>query len=446
MIEGEISGAPLRANANALLFDEGGSRCLFVVNGSQVYELSQAAAALADTAMEHSTDGMFAALGIDTRPRIDPTPPAAMPTRAISLAISQKCNLGCTYCYAEGGDFGGPAQLMSGETATEAVKTLIDATPAGEAVTIAFLGGEPLANRVVLRAATEFAASHAKERGVGVGFSITTNGTLVTPADGEFFERHAFAVSVSLDGIGDVHDRQRSFKGGRGSYAKIVERITPLLEMQERMQISARVTITPQNLRVRETLDGLIGLGFHSVGLSPMLSSPTGVAEMDSDALTELLRQMIDCGEAFERHLYSGKRYPFANMVSALREIHKGTHRPYPCGAGGPYLGVSADGDLFACHRFVNDERGHLGSMRGGVDAGKQARWLDDRHVDRQEPCRSCWARYLCGGGCHHEVLNRGRPACDYIRGWLHYCLQVYIRALRATPEFFEPTLTASGA
>ena len=50
------------------------------------------------------------------------------------------------------------------------------------------------------------------------------------------------------------------------------------------------------------------------------------------------------------------------------------------------------------------------------------------RHVHRQEPCRSCWARYLCGGGCHHEVISRGRPACDYIRGWLHYCLEAYLR------------------
>ena len=32
------------------------------------------------------------------------------------------------------------------------------------------------------------------------GFSITTNGTLVTEADADFFEEHGFAVTVSLDG------------------------------------------------------------------------------------------------------------------------------------------------------------------------------------------------------------------------------------------------------
>ncbi|MNE64879.1 hypothetical protein D3C80_1603170 [compost metagenome] len=24
-------------------------------------------------------------------------------------------------------------------------------------------------------------------------------------------------------------------------------------------------------------------------------------------------------------------------------------------------------------------------------------------------------------------MIKRGRPACDYIRGWLHYCLGLYV-------------------
>ena len=75
-----------------------------------------------------------------------------------------------------------------------------------------------------------------------------------------------------------------------------------------------------------------------------------------------------------------------------------------------------------------------MGSLDDGIDTSRQADWLATRHVHRQEPCRSCWARYLCGGGCHHEVIGRGRPACDYIRGWLHYCLEAYLR-LSAEPE-----------
>jgi uncharacterized protein len=155
--------------------------------------------------------------------------------------------------------------------------------------------------------------------------------------------------------------------------------------------------------------------------------------------LAEMLAQMIACGRAFEASVIAGRRYPFLNMVTALKELHKGTHRPYPCGAGAGYLAVSADGGLFACHRFVDDAAGAMGSLTDGPDTMVRTNWLAERHVHFQSPCAGCWARYLCGGGCHHEVIHRGRPACDYIRGWLEYCLGAYVRLLEAAPAFFGP-------
>jgi uncharacterized protein len=204
--------------------------------------------------------------------------------------------------------------------------------------------------------------------------------------------------------------------------------VRPLLALQRRMQVTARVTVTHRNLALRKTLDQFLAEGFHSVGFSPLLRSPNGGDEMQADTLEMMLGEMIDCGREFEHRSLAGERYAFANMVNAMKEIERGTHRPYPCGAGAGYLGVSADGDLAACHRFVGDEDGAMGSLEHGVDGQRRADWLAERHVHRQEPCRNCWARYLCGGGCHHEVIRRGRPACDYIRGWLHYCLKAYLR------------------
>ena len=203
------------------------------------------------------------------------------------------------------------------------------------------------------------------------------------------------------------------------------------------MQVSARVTVTPRNLRLRETLDELLGLGFHSAGFSPMLHAPSGREEMHRDDLQEMLRQMIECGEEFERRTLLGERYAFANAATAIQQIHKGSHRPYPCGAGAGYFGVSAEGGLYACHRFVEDGNAFFGDVRHGVEPEAQSRWLQDRHVHFQSPCSDCWARYLCGGGCHHEVIHRGRPACEYIRGWLDYSLKAYVRLRSAIPKYF---------
>jgi hypothetical protein len=67
----------------------------------------------------------------------------------------------------------------------------------------------------------------------------------------------------------------------------------------------------------------------------------------------------------------------------------------------------------------------------------RQRNWLGSRMVDRQEPCRNCWARCFCGGG-HDKVVHRGRPACDYIHGWLDYALGAYVRLSLLRPDMFD--------
>jgi len=439
--EPAAASAPSRWLPQGLSFPTEFGPHVYLANGSRVYGVTEAFAHQYDDLVARrdgaGLDDLLVRHGLDAPAYIDDRPVKPFAMHAISLAVAQKCNLGCTYCYAQGGDFGGPAKNMPEATALKAVERLIEGVAPGERVNIAFLGGEPLVNRPVLRAATERAAALGAQKGVAVGFSITSNGTLLTPDDGDFFERHGFAVTISLDGVGAVHDGQRPFKGGRGSYDRVLANVMPLIRMQRAMQISARVTVTPKNLRLPETLDHFIGLGFHSVGFSPMLNAPSGRGEMAAADLAEMLAQMIACGRAFEASVVAGRRYPFLNMVTALKELHKGTHRPYPCGAGAGYLAVSADGGLFACHRFVDDAAGAMGNLTDGPDPAVRTNWLANRHVHFQSPCSGCWARYLCGGGCHHEVIQRGRPACDYIRGWLEYSLGAYVRLLEATPAFF---------
>jgi uncharacterized protein len=423
------------------LFDVDGEPNLFLANGSRVYgvdaEFADRYRALVERGDHGSIVDLLAASGLEDRIYVTDHVPEPFPVHAISIAVAQKCNLGCVYCYAKGGAFGSEPKNMPAEIALKAVENLIQGVEPGEKVNIAFLGGEPLVNRPVLRAATERALALGAARGVKVNFSITTNGTLLADEDAAFFEQHGFAVTISLDGVGEVHDRQRPYRNGRGSFDAILRRVEPLLQKQKRMQVSARITVTPDNLCLRQTLDHFIALGFFSVGFSPMLSSPTGQGEMGSRELDVMLEQMIDCGRAFEAHLMADRRYPFLNMLTALKEIHRGTHRPYPCGAGAGYVGVSAEGGYFACHRFVDDAKGAMGTIETGVDVAIQSNWLTQRHVHAQEPCGSCWARYLCGGGCHHEVIHRGRPACTYIRGWLAYCLASYVRLSAACPQFF---------
>lgn len=415
---------------------------LFIPNGSRLYtvseEVEKRVSYLMKTRDEMSLQQELVRLGLAAPEYIDDVPLQSPRLYALSLAIAQKCNMGCTYCYADQGSFGGATKNMSLETAYEAIDLLLKDCPEGEKVQLTFLGGEPLMNRKAIVAATEYAVTKARQKNIQVNFSITTNGTLLTEADAVFFEQYGFAVTVSLDGVGESHDAQRPMKSGRGSFDTIMKNVAPLLTLQKNMQVSARVTVTPKNLNLPGMLDEFVRMGFHSIGFSPLLRSANGQNEMGKEDLSVLLENMIACGLNFEKNVLAGNRYPFLNMINALQEISKGTHRPYPCGAGAGYMGVSADAELFACHRFVNEEVGKMGDLKNGIDTAVQNNWLSSRHVHKQNPCTECWARYLCGGGCHHEVIEKGRLACDYIRSWLYYTIQANERLSRLRPDWFN--------
>ncbi len=380
----------------------------------------------------------LARLGLDAVPLGTPPDTEIHPVRALALTVSQTCNLACGYCYAAGGSFGGADTRMGWTVAKGAIDQLIDATVPGGGVKIAFMGGEPMVARDLIRKSVTYANKRGAARAIQVGYSLTTNGTLISPEDAAFFARHRFAVTVSLDGGKAVNDRLRPDRAGKGSFARVAQRLAPLLAHRDRISLGARVTVTPQNLDLLQVVDDIAALGFASVGVSPMISSPTGKGALVGQDFAQLLAAMTACGDAWMRATLAGRSHPFANLATVLGELHRGSPRSHGCGAARDYLAVDAAGDYSACHRFVKDPLGAMGDLESGPDDVARAAFLDARTVERQTPCQTCWARRLCGGGCHQEVLHAGRPACDFVRGWLDYGLRAYGRLSAAQPDWFD--------
>ena len=379
---------------------------------------------------------VLAGLGLDVAAPLTPVTPG--PVRALALTVSQACNMACSYCYAAGGSFGGPETRMSQDVAFAAIDRLIGDAPPGAVVKIAFMGGEPMLARPLIHAAVRHARERAAARAVQVGFSITTNGTLLTEADADFLAEQGFTVTVSLDGGRDTNDRLRPMRGGAGSFDRVARGLAPLLARADRIPLTARITVTPENIDIRQVVADLSSLGFSGVGVSPMLTSPTGKGALKSKHFNPLLDEMKAAGEewltATERH----QPHAFSNLATAVTELHRGKARSHGCGAARDYLAVDASGHYSACHRFVNDPLGAMGDLDRGIDHSRRARFLAERRVEAQTDCARCWARKLCGGGCHQEVLHVGRPACDYVRGWLDFALHAYGRLLVSRPDLFD--------
>jgi uncharacterized protein len=412
------------AGADARRFSSARGEHVLIVPFSQIYDLPGRAAA------EWDSDPARAAEAIAglTEPAEGDVALGEVPEPApqsISLNVSNACNLSCSYCYASRGDFGGrQSEPMSATTARAAVDRLLDGGDPDAPFTVGFLGGEPFVNRRLIRDVVEYAARRAAARVLDVRFSVTTNGTLLEPDDLALLRMHSFAVTVSVDGDQAVHDRQRpESRPGRASWAETVRRVRPLLESPGRARIAARATVTRSALDPARLFRALVKLGFADIGLSPLRRAPVG-ALRDSDWPVYLAALIALASEEIAG-LKRGEPLRLTNLAVALKQLHRGAASPYPCGAGGGYFSVAADGTWYACHRAIGEPEYALGN-NAGLLADKRRAFLKERHVHSQTDCATCWARYLCSGGCHQEAATRSSASCDFIRGWLDFCLRTY--------------------
>jgi len=433
-----MTATPLSSNLVRFASETG--QHLFFVAGSRIFDVDNETAEAVEAALGLDNADLLPATVrhlLDGRPAT-PQPLARAPAIAsLSLNLMQACNMGCGYCYAEQGGFGGPTKAMAADVARRSVDRLLKSLPRGRRAVLAFMGGEPFMAREVLHEATRYAARAAADAGISLAFSVTTNATLLRDEDAELLASHPFSVTVSLDGPPAVQDRQRPMLGGAASSGRVLQGLAKLLARRPR-ELTARMSVTASTGKLLPVLDYALSLGFDSAGFSPVVAAPHSGLELSGERLEAFTAEMIACGEHALGEWIAGRPYRFSNLEAAMSELHKGAARAHPCGAGAGYLSIDADGEAYACHRLVGDKRFHFGSVDTGFDEAGRLAHLETRAVDRQEPCRSCWARYLCGGGCYHEVANRGRPACDHVRSWLAFALKAYAELSQARPDLFD--------
>src|SRR5215470_10880675 len=84
-------------SADIHLFESDDSFHLFVANGSKLFDISPDLFTRLDAAISADrVDDLLAHLGVDGPRLIDDAPFSPPPLHSLSLAIAQKCNLGCT--------------------------------------------------------------------------------------------------------------------------------------------------------------------------------------------------------------------------------------------------------------------------------------------------------------------------------------------------------------
>lgn len=378
----------------------------------------------------------------------------ALPLSTVVLNVNTGCNLSCTYCYKE--DLAAPSagEKMSLETAVGSIEMLLQQSPDQPFYNIVFFGGEPLSNLALIKEVVGYAEARFAAVGKRVNFSLTTNATLLNEKTIEYLDSHRFGIAVSIDGPKAIHDRNRITVGGKGSYETVARKVGLLLSRYRSRPVGARVTLTRGVTDVRAIWHHLFKeLGFAEVGFAPVTAGDLDDFNLSEEELVAVFAAMKELGRHYIEEALQHRNIGFSNLHQLLTDLHEGSKKALPCGAGYSMVAVDKDGGVNLCHRFTGSELPTFGSVEQGLDVPALEDFLNKR-LDRSDTgCATCHIRNLCSGGCYHESYQRYNDPthpvyhyCDLMRDWVDFGIEAYSLISQGNPRFFDDYISTRRA
>lgn len=373
-----------------------------------------------------------------------------IPLNTVVLNINTGCNLSCTYCYKEDLDVPSAGKKMSFAVAKQSIDMLLAESPDQQRYNIVFFGGEPLSNFTLIKDVVAYAEQLFGGLGKIVDFSLTTNATLLTNKHIEYFNQHNVGIAVSIDGPKAFHDRNRISVNGEGSYDTVAKKVDLLLSTYTSRPVGARVTLTTGITDIETIWDHLFNtLGFSEVGFAPVTSGDIADYNLSADELISIFANMKKLGEKYLAAALNNKSIGFSNLHQLITDIHEGTQKALPCGAGVGMVAVDHQGGVNLCHRFTGSDMPLFGDVSDGLDKPLLNEFLNKRLDKNDKGCATCHIRNLCAGGCYHESYARyGDPVkptyhyCDLMRDWVDFGIYVYSQIMEHNPKFYDTYIT----
>ena len=351
---------------------------------------------------------------------------------AININLTAFCNLGCTYCFADGGDYGRIQGKMESETVEYIFDLIRKHVTDTQAVRFEFFGGEPLLNFDRIKEICDYSDAFSRETGVQFINRISTNLTVMPDGVLDLFARKKFIVSVSIDGGSETHDHNRPTKGGGGSFDKIIKNCIRVREASDDITLVARMTVVGDQVSITDNVHELLAYNIfdyfqiypgvvsaeHNSIFSSLVTIERGPVTVGGGAQPQktgsgcgssgkntvdptFYRQLSEFFDIYPTLFSPGNRFRgvleyerFADMI-----IEGKTALSY-CSGGRNYYTFSPDDSIMPCHRLVGETEFQSGTSKEGLTADLSAWRLS---VDEHQTCSKCWVRYICGGGCKQE-------------------------------------------
>ncbi len=321
----------------------------------------------------------------------------------ITAVLNLDCNLACPYCFE--GDFR-RKQKMTDRTAGLLIeRQILPQVERGRSIHIDFYGGEPLLTLQLLKGIAAPVADACRERGVGFTFDLFTNCTLLTRKVVEdLLPLGLRGVRMTLDGPREIHDRQRPFTSGRGSFGTIVANLKEIYDL-----VAVQITGNFGQDNWREfprLLDHLLADGIRPEMLDLVQFSPI-MPKSGDDAVPH---HMGHCATGSEPWLLEAG--PFLREETLRRGFPARKISMSACVVDFDNdLIVNWDGSFYKCPMFMGYPELSVGTLEDGMaDYGVThaigSRWQTDE-------CLECPYLPICFGGCRFLALQRGGSIRD---------------------------------
>ncbi len=319
------------------------------------------------------------------------------------LHLTDQCNLACSYCYLPHASV-----TMSDEIGYAAIDAVFRAACKHRfsSVKLKYAGGEPLLRFSLVRKLHQYAQSLAEQSGIMVRGIVLTNGTLFTSEMARTIRDLDLKLMISLDGIGESNDSQRSRANGRPSFSRITRGIRIALDHGLVPTIS--VTVTGRNVDALPRLIAWLLAHQLPFGLNFYRESQQSVFHQDLKLEDEkIIRAMLATFREIETNL------PTWSLLSSILDRTNLAHpHEYPCRVGHDYMVIRPDGKIASCQMrieesatdiFVTDPLGEIRSQRVKTS---------NPSVNAKLDCHTCNWRYWCAGGC--PLTSRDKSAGSF--------------------------------
>lgn len=391
---------------------------------------------------------------------------------SITLELTERCNLRCKYCvYSKTNDdyrsFG--EKDMTFETAQKAIDFLMLHSQRDKKVYIGLYGGEPLLRFPLIKQIVEYVAFRYPQR--KVVFSMTSNMTLMNEEIAEFLLNiEDMSIVVSMDGPKEIHDGQRVFPNGAGSFSAATSGLNTYMKLKEksinkdRPIVFSTVIEQPYSKEKFEKIDEFFKSLKSQYAFTVLISyvSGTSIPEKYIEINERPENNWVDmAGQAmvydplmiWTLNNLDGKNFSMDYFrKGALLDIHKRNISDVPinyyslngcCVPGSRRLYVTATGDFLPCERIGTQLP--IGNVKDGFNLDFINKHYVDSFIEQEiKYCGECWAINLCNN-CYMDCFGNNsidfshrHMMCRNSRRRISESLSIYHEVMARNPEMIN--------